>query len=365
MKYRVSNRQVFFTFALTIVLSLGIPNLILRELSQDFWQPLLLALLIEVCIAWLLYKMGLKYPGLTMFEYNEKILGKYLGKIGTFVFSAFFIVVVMVLVQITVEFYISMIMPDTPGYVFIFFILLVSTYAVCSGIEVIMSMSEVISLFVISSYLFIIFFNVKLFNIDNMEPMFQHSPLEIVRGAVLPTSWLGVCLVMGVLMAYHNNPKDMFKMKMGGVLTGVIVLTAVIFTIIAVLGVEVGSRQVYSIMILAQMVSVGDFIERMEAFQVVSWMAGSFFSIALFHYAGAEGLRQLFAKKLRNGSSHVIAIFIFFVSVFLLPTIQDKTYFVIEIFTKYALWVEVGGVVSLFGVFMVKERFKKSLKKRK
>lgn len=311
MKYRVSNRQVYSTFALTIALSFGIPNLILRELHQDFWQPLLIALAIEVCSGWLLYKMGLKYPGLTMFEYSEKILGKYLGKVCTFVISAFFIVVTMQLVQSTVEFYISIIMPDTPSYVFLFFILLVSTYAVCSGIEIIMSMSEIICLVVIASFLFIIVFNVKMFNIDNIEPMFQHSLLEIAKGVILPASWLGVCIVMGVLMAYHNKPKDMFKMKIGGVLTGSSVLIALIFAIIAVLGVEVGSRQVYSILILAQMVSVGDFIERMEAFQVVSWMAGSFFSISLFHYASSEGLRQLLSRKSRNGLSFVVAIFIF------------------------------------------------------
>lgn len=359
MIYRISSRQVFFTFFIIVSLSLGLSNILVKDLGQDFWQATALALIIEVMLGWFLYKIGLKYPKQTIFQYSEIILGKFLGRLSAGVFSIFFIGVATTLTMSIVDFFGSIIMPETPKYVFVFLLLLVSTYAVCSGIEVIMRLAELFGPFILGSYLFITVFNIPKMDIQNLRPIFQHSISEVARGTVLPAAWFGICIIMGLLMAYHNSPKDMYKVKLIGVGLGVISFTVLTFIVIMVIGVEISSEQKFSIFVLARMVVIGDFIERLEAFQLAAWTGGVFFIIALFQYAGVEGLRHIFPKKSKLFLGIGISALIFILTIFVYPSSHDKALFFREKFGYFGLAIELGGVGTLYLIHVLKQKFKK------
>ncbi|WP_018306856.1 GerAB/ArcD/ProY family transporter [Desulfitobacterium hafniense] len=363
MNIKISSRQSFCTYFVIVSLSLGMPNLIIKDLQQDFWQAILVAIVMETMLGFFLYKMGRAYANQTIFQYSEKILGRFLGKLSTSIFSLYLISVAIALTQILMEFFGSMVMPQTPRYVFAILLLLVSTYACSAGLEVIMRLSEIVAPFVLGSFLFIMLFNIGNMEFDNLRPMFQHSLGEVLRGAMLPTAWFGICIIMGVLMAYHNNPKDMYKIKLMGVGLGILTITTSMFFVITVIGVEMGSRQLYSVYILARLVDVGNFIQRMEAFQIVSWTAGSFLILALFHYAGVEGLKHIFPKKSRMFLGISVAIIVFVVSVFVTPTTIDRSTFLKNILGIYGLVVEICGVSLLFIIYIIKQKFK-AVKKR-
>src|SRR5690554_8069376 len=110
MEFRVSNRQMFFTFVIAVSHSFGLPNFLIQELKQDFWQPIILAVGVEVLFAWMLYKMGLYYSRQTIYQYSEKIVGKIPGKIITLLFSLFFISIACILTGSISLFYSSIIM---------------------------------------------------------------------------------------------------------------------------------------------------------------------------------------------------------------------------------------------------------------
>lgn len=363
MNYKISSRQSFCTYFIIVSLTIGTPSYVISDLRQDFWQAILLALAVEVPLGWFLYKLGLNYANQTIFQYSERILGKYLGKVSIGVFIIYFIMVAISLVQALIDFFGSLVMPETPKYAFAFLLLLVSTYACCAGIEVIVRLAEIIAPFVFGSFLFVMVFNIKNVDIHNLRPVFQHGLGEIVKGSMVPAAWFGVCIIMGVLMAYHNNPKAMLKVKLMGVGLGVFTLLATMFFVTMVMGVEVASRQMYSVYVLARLVSVGEFIERMEAFQMASWIAGCFLILALFQYAGVEGLRYLFPKRSRMLLGIGVAGIIFATSVFVNPTSYDKSTFMKEIFSSYGLAVEVVGVTTLYIIYVLKKKFKAAKKR--
>ncbi|AFM01062.1 MULTISPECIES: endospore germination permease [Desulfitobacterium] len=358
MNVKISSRQSFCTYFIIVSLSLGMPNLLIRELRQDFWQAILVAMVIEAMLGFFLYKMGRNYINQTIFQYSEKILGKTLGKISVGIFSIYFISVAITLTQALIDFFGSVVMPETPKYVFAFLLLLVSTYACCSGIEVIMRLSEIIAPFVLGSFLFVTLFNIGNLEFDNLRPVFRHGIGEILRGSMLPSAWFGICIIMGVLMAYHNNPKAMYKVKLMGVGLGILAITTSMFFVIMVIGVEVSSRQLYSIYNLARKVDVGNFIQRTEAFQIVSWTAGAFLTLALFHYAAVEGLKHIFSSKSRMFLGIGIAVVIFVFAIFINPTSIDKTVFFKNIFGVYGLTVEICGVSLLYIIYSLKQKFK-------
>lgn len=354
--YRISNRQVFSFFIIIIAsLSFGLPNLLMRTLKQDFWETIVVALIVEVLLGWVLFQLGLRYPKKTIFQYSEIILGKFLGKLFTFLLVLFFTNLSTGFLSAIVEFFTIAIMPETPAYVFKVLLLLVSIYAINAGIEVIMRVAEIWAPIVIASYLAIIFLNLKWMELDNLKPMFQHGVLEILQASMLPVAWFGICIIMGVFMAYHNNPKDCFKMKMGGMGVGVIILTTTMLAGITAFGMQVILKQVYSIFLLSQMVSVGDFIERMESIQVVTWLAGGFICICSFHYAGSEGLRQIFQAKSLKIIAPIVAVGIYVASEILFPTSVNRTEFMKNTFPYFAMGIEIVGICSLYAVSLIKD----------
>lgn len=364
--YRISNRQVFSFFVVIVAsLSFGLPNLFMRTLKQDFWETIVVALVVEALLGWVLYQLGLRYPQQTIFQYSEAILGKFMGKIFSSVLVLFFITVSTVFLAAIVEFFTIAIMPETPAYVFKILLLLVSVYAIHAGIESIMRLTEIWAPIVVASYISIIVLNIKWMKLDNLKPMFQYGILEIAQTSLLPIAWFGICIIMGVLMAYHNSPKDFLKVKIGGLVSGVGILTLTMIAGIAALGMNVILKQVYSIYLLSQMVSIGDFIERMESIQVLTWLAGGFICISSFHYAGCEGLKQIFHAKSLAIIAPVVSIIIYMLTVILFPNSVTRTSFILNGFPYFALAVEIGGVFFLYTVSFIKDKLNPKRKRVK
>jgi spore germination protein KB len=358
MVYKVSNWQMFcMFFTISSFLSFGLPNLLVSSIKQDFWEAMLLALGIEGLLAWMLYKMGLYYIGKTMFEFSEVILGRFLGKVFSGILTLFFSLVAALILRAAVDFFAAIIMPETPTYVFILIILLVSTYAVRTGIEAIMRLGELIAPMVFVAYLFIIMLNIKIMDLDRLKPMFQHGINEIAVASLLPTGWYGVCIIVGVFMAYHNRPKDTLKIKMAGLLLGISCVIFGLLTAILVFGVQQTVKQQFPLFQLSRMINVGGFIERIESVQVVSWVVGGFYGISTFHYASTEGLRQILKMKSQKNLAWVITGFIYVFSTFLFYGSVERLEFLREVFPWVALAVEVGGITTLFTVFTFRKKF--------
>ncbi|NMA68201.1 MAG: endospore germination permease [Desulfitobacterium sp.] len=354
----MSNRQMFFTFVIAVSHSFGLPNFLIQELKQDFWQPIILAVGVEVLFAWMLYKMGLYYSRQTIYQYSEKIVGKIPGKIITLLFSLFFISIACILTGSISLFYSSIIMPETPRAVFAIGLLVVSCYAVYAGIEPTMRLAEIIGAVYIISVLAMAVFNFKWYDFGNLEPMFQHEWTEVLQALPMPISWFSVCIVLGVLMAYQNQPKDAFKVKVSGVILGMFLLTLIAIATILVLGVEFGSRQNYPGFLLARLVMIGDFIERLESIQVATWTASSFYAIAIFHFSGVEGMQQLMPKRSRNFLNLLVAGLIAFIAVILFPLSKDHFELSKTILLNFLLPLEIILIFTLFGVWFGKKKIR-------
>ena len=362
MKYQISSRQVLYTFFIIVSLSAGLPSSLINALGQDFWQGIIIALAMDLLLGWFLFKLGLQFKEKTIFEYSEMILGKIVGKFYIALFSLFFFLVAFDLIVGQMSFFSSVVMPETPNFIFALGVLLVSTYAVSAGIETIVRLTEFFAPFILGAYLFIVIFNFDEMNIHHLLPMFQHSLAEVLQGAILPTYWFGVCIIMGVIMAYHNNPQKIFKIKIKGVGLGVLFFMIMVFSAIMSLGVQVSAEQKFSIFVMASMVRIGDFFERLEAFMVASWTVGVFYIVSLFQYAGVEGLRIFFPKKSRTFLAVGTGIAIF-LATFLLPTSHQLMAYRQGFYPYFCLAVELGGVTSLYLVFVLKQKFKEAGKK--
>ncbi|WP_407310277.1 endospore germination permease [Desulfosporosinus sp. SB140] len=339
----ISTRQhVFLLFCLfTIPITFTSPQILISMFKQDVWQPILIAYFLDAAIGIVYYVLGLRYPQQTIFQYCETILGPWFGKLTGLSFVLFFGGTATLILD-TISSIINLaIMPETPTIVFSIIILLVSAYAINAGLEVIARLSEVIGPIIIFSLLVVILLNFNHTELENLLPVFQHPPLEVLKGSLLPASLFGICISMGTFMAYHNVPRETLKAKWIAITLGIVLALMSYLQMIAVLGVNIASTQLYPMFRLAQMIQVGDIIERLESVMVFFWIAGSFIAICVLYWESTLGLAQIFKLKKYQSLTPYTGGTILLLSVIGFRNATAKIVFLRDVYPVIAIFVEI------------------------
>lgn len=303
-----------------------------------------------------LYVLGLRYPKQTMFEYSEKILGRFLGKgVGLIFVLLFFLTASFGLNSIT-GLLTTAVMPETPQSVFYLIMLIVAAYAVNAGLEPIGRLSELIGPLVLITLLIALAFNVNNIKLENLKPVFQMSMREDLQNSLLPGSLYGISIIMGVFMAYHNNPKDTLKAILGGVVTGTLLIILNLLAVIMVFGTNMCTQLRFPLYSFVQMIKVGDFFERLEPLAMILWIAGGFLSITMLYYVSTLGFAQLLNLPDYKPLTPYIGVVLFIITLLLFRNITDTDVFFERIFPYLALPVEGGLTTLLLFVSLFRQR---------
>lgn len=363
---KISTRQqVFLLFSLfTVPITFASPRILISMLKQDVWQAMLLAYFIDAVLAVVYYVLGLRYPQQTIVQYNETILGPWFGKLTGLIFVLFFGGMTAVILDTISNIINIVLMPETPTLVFSLTILLVSTYAINAGLEVIARLSEIIGPIIIFSLLMVILLNLNHTELENLLPVFQHPPLEVLKGSLLPSSLFGLCISMGTFMAYHNVPRETLKAKWIAITLGIILSIMSYLQMIAVLGVNVSSKQLYPMFRLAQMIQAGDIIERLESIMVFFWIAGSFIAICILYWESTLGLAQILKLKRYQSLTPYTGGAILLISVIGFRNATSKLVFINNVIPLVGVFVEIFLILFLFIVSFLRHG-KKTIYARK
>lgn len=344
---RISGRQIYFiTVCLIISSSVLSGRTVIKEAKQDAWLVILIGIGVNVLYSVVLYRLGLRYPHLTLFQYSEKILGKLPGKFVGCIFVLFFLAIGAILLRTTLDSLTTALMPETPPVALGIIFLLVSTYAVYAGLEVLARLSEIIVPLVFISLLSLILFNLKWIDLDKLQPAFQLSPSEIISYSLLPSGLFGISIAFGGLMAYHNDPQKALRFQLGGLITGGILIMLLLMAYISIYGPGTGPKHIFVIYRLAQTVKAGDFFERLEGIEVFLWIAGNFVTVSVFYYLSALGLGQLLRLNQYRSITPYIGLTMMVTSQSIFHSIANRFVFTKEIFPYLALGVE--GFLSSF-----------------
>jgi spore germination protein KB len=358
----ISTRQftlIIFTLLLSSSL-FSLPQILIAELKQDAWQVMIITLAADGSLALVYYILGLRYPQQSMFKYAETILGTWLGKIISFIFVVFFSYVTFFMLKMMTDFISTIILPDTPQIVVSIILLLLGLYAVNAGLEVIVRICEIIAPLILIPLLLILSFSLNRVELENLLPVFQHSIWEVVKSSLLPIGWYAICILMGVLMAYHNNPKQSLKAKIVAVGSAATLVIMTLLSLITVFGTNYSSQQTYPLFRLAQIIEVGDFFERIETLVIIFWIAGTFISLVIFYYVSVLGLAQLLNLKKYQSVSPFFGLGILILSLKIFANVIERSYFMVNTFPFLALFVEYFLAIGLLIVSFFRHGIKKT-----
>ncbi len=354
---KIDSKQAIFLLT-TMVLAtaiLFVPAIIAHHAKQDAWISAILATLGGLVIARLQVTLGLRFPGMTLFQYLEVILGKVLGKAAGFLYLWWFLHMNAEVLREFGSFLVAAFMPDTPIIVFIIIITIISAYAVRSGLEVFTRVNQIILPLILLSLLVLFALAIKEMRITRLLPLLDTGVVPIIKGALTPLSWFGEMATFLMIIPYLNKPQEAPRIANTAILISGTFFLITVLGVLAIFGPALSARWMFPTLNGARMIHLANFLERLEAVIMVIWVFGAFVKISVFYYAGVLGSAQLLGLKDFRPLVLPIGVIVVALSILLHPNILDLAHFLGQVWPPYALSTfEVGLPLILLAISLIR-----------
>jgi spore germination protein KB len=255
---KISGNQLgilLFSFvASTIILT--IPGLMAMFAKQDAWLSVIPSTSTGLLSIWVMTQLAKRYPGLTIMEYSQKILGKWLGKcLGAYYIYFWFMSISIMTIQHT--FFIkALLLPRSPSIVGSLTLLILCGLAVYMGIEVIGRCSEFLTPLKLVFLVPLLILTIGAADPEQLRPFLGDGILPVLQGAILPAgAFMNQLFILGWLLPYLNQPQKALKVSLYALVCIFIFIFVVVLSTIMVLGSLTGQLN-YSYLSVMQYIGI-------------------------------------------------------------------------------------------------------------
>ena len=293
----ISSKQFMI---ITLLFSIGtailiIPASITSAAKQDAWIAAIIGVVLSLPVVKLLVTLGKRTPTLTFVEANEKILGRFFGKFTSIGFIFLSLLSASDLLFIIGIFMKTEIMLETPTMAFAFLFCIIIIYAAFLGIEVFARSAEILfPMFILIFIIFVVCISPSV-QLENLQPIMEAPAKSLFFSIIRFMSLFSFPLVI-LLMIFpsvvnvHQSAQKGFYI--GNILGG-IVLIAIITLSILVLGPANTASRTFPSYSLAQRISIGNFLQRIEVIMATMWIISIYIKTFMYFYTAVIGIAQI------------------------------------------------------------------------
>ncbi|TQR28653.1 hypothetical protein C7Y47_20370 [Lysinibacillus sphaericus] len=298
----ISSRQFMI---ITLLASIGTailisPASVASEAKQDAWIAAIISVVLSLLLIKLFITVGKRTPTLTFVEANEKILGRFFGKITSIGFIFLSLLSAGELLYFIGIFMKTEVLPETPTMAFAFLFSIIIIYAAFLGIEVFARSAEILfPFFILIFILFVVCISPSV-QMENLQPIMEAPAKSLFFSMIRLMSIFSFPLVI-LLMIFPSTVNVHKSAQKGfyiGTILGGIVLIAIITLAILVLGPANTASRTFPSYSLAQRISIGNFLQRIEVIMAAMWLISIYIKTFMFFYAGVIGIAQI--CKIKN-----------------------------------------------------------------
>lgn len=298
LKEKISCNQVL---VLTLLFTVGssileLPSSLVHIAKQDAWLAMLLGILMDAGALAIYMLLTRLYPDKSLNEINDIVLGKWVGKIVSFLFhTTTFILAPTTVMYFVGQFIAVQIMVETPKEAIHILFGFIMILAVRYGIEVFARASEIIIL--IFLILFLGGFPLLIPEIEprNIVPVFEADVSDLFWAALYNTAFSAFPLIVAVqsFAGRVSNRKKMAGSFLLGNFLGGMILFIVILLAVVVLG-PLTELYMFPSYALVQRINIGHFIQRIEAILAVMWLISLFIKLVVYYHSAVDGIAEIF-----------------------------------------------------------------------
>ncbi|MDP4087207.1 MAG: endospore germination permease [Bacillota bacterium] len=354
-KEQISDKEAMFVLIIYYIGSsfiLGVGG----EAKNDAWISVILGVVMAVPVILIYARLLSLFPEKDLFDILDWAFGKWIGKLFALVYIWYSFHLGALVIRNFGEFTNTIAIPETPMIVPMLCIGIICTVAVTSGIEVIGRISAAVL-----PILIIIVSTVSLMAIPKMyfhflKPILGNGFLPIIKGgfSVFSFPFAESVLLMGVFSSLKTNKSPYRVYLLGTVIAGLLILM-ITFRNITVLG-STYSKFYFPAHIAVSMVSLGDFLQRIELAVAVDFVFGVFIKTSICLLVTCKGIAKLL--RLNDYRSIVIqvALLMVYFSYTLYDSIMEMAGWAFKVYAYYAFPFQVIFPIILFVTVEIKVR---------
>lgn len=192
-------------------------------------------------------------------------------------------------------------------------------------------------------------------NFSNLLPVMEDGIKPVLRGGLAPMAWRGEIIFVSMLLPYIGDLDNAGKYLAYSTIFIGFILTLVTLSTTAVIG-ELTKYLTFPFFELARCITIGRFIERMEALILVMWVAGVTIKVATFFYVAALGTGQLFGLSDYRPTVLPIGLLLAVWSLELFENSSQVITWLSEVLPPYAFVIELGIPLFLLVVALIAKK---------
>ncbi|MFF5996167.1 endospore germination permease [Lysinibacillus sp. KU-BSD001] len=300
-KQIISSRQftiivLFYSVGTSILI---IPASIALDVKQDAWIVPIIGTILSVLLVKLLISLGKRMPTLSFVEMNEKILGKFIGKCVSIGFIVLTLLSASELLYFMGNFLQTEVMIETPQVAFSILFSITILFAAYLGIEVFARSLEILLPFFVLIFIIFVLSISPQIDSNNIQPFFEVAAKPLIYNIFYFVGLFSFPLVV-LLMIFPSAVNVYQSAQKGfyiGMIAGGLILSIVIALCILVLGAPNTSLRTFPSYALAQKISVGNFVQRIEIIMAFMWWITIFVRAFMYFYACVKGLGEILKLK--------------------------------------------------------------------
>jgi spore germination protein KB len=306
-KAKISVIQLFammFLFELgsSLVVSYGVTA------KKDAWLAILLGMCGGIVLFFIYYFLFRQYPNLPLTGYARKIFGKYVGWIIGLLYVVYFLYIAARDLRDFGDLLLTSTMPKTPLLAINILFVLAICYVLYLGIEVLGRTAEVfivVLIFLGFTGNLLVYFSGSV-DLHNLQPFLENGWKPILSTAFPLTTFFpfGEMIVFTMLLPYLNRSELTKKVWLSAVISSGFILSYTTSLDIAVLSVDEVERSTFPLLSTIGKINLFEFIQRLDALVVFTFLITMFFKISIFFYVAVIGMVDLF--KLKNHQQMVL-----------------------------------------------------------
>lgn len=313
MKEKITSFQVaaliMFTIAPTGILLL--PGAITAFAKQSAWQSVALGTLIGIGIAALIGYICNQNPGMPLMNWLEKRLGRWACILIGLFLARYYITIAVISLSEFSNFISDEVLHRTPQWLTMTIIMLVVLYAVGQGIETIVRVNMItflISVLLIAAGAILILKNM---HAKPLLPLWEGSFTPVLKGSLLPASWLSEVAVLLLLAPYIRQKKSAIRTGIAGVALAGAAIAVTVAVTIATFGPRLVPLITYPGFLIVSVIEIGSLLERLEIVFISIWLLTMYLKLSVLMFGAVQCLVQTF--HIRSERTFLFALGLFVV----------------------------------------------------
>jgi len=297
-----------------------------QEAGRNVWISNIIASIIGYIIIYCNYLPISLSSEYSMTKTLNKYWGKLLGGVANLYYLIFFFILCLLIVS-DVFYFGKITMPETPGYVFIVFLIVPAVYAVKLGVETMARLIEFLIPLLAIIYCILFIMVIPKLDINNLQPIMSEGIRPVLSGAI-PNMNFPYAQILPVAFYYKytktNNKRsnEFLKYTFIGIFMSTVLLTFRSLASAAAFEEATLITLTYPPFSTISLIEIGDIIERLDLFMLAIFYVTTFIKFTITYNIICEIISDYFETGEPRDFSVPIAILIGISMPFLIPRLD-------------------------------------------